>query len=91
MSEYLWRKTMSYEEQLAAGIGAVVTEDIDGETGGAACLEMAEAYLQDGRHFIDRNDLPNALAAFAYGHGWLDAGVRLDLLGVSDSDPFTIQ
>ena len=46
------------------------------------CEEMARAYLQDGRHFLEENDLVNALAAFSYGHAWLDAGARIGLLDV---------
>ncbi|MFB6353807.1 MAG: DUF357 domain-containing protein [Halobacteriales archaeon] len=45
---------------------------------------MARSYLDDGRHFAAEDDPVNALAAFAYGHGWLDAGVRLGLFSVPD-------
>lgn len=89
MSEYLFTKTAEYERLLAGAIDAATPAD--GEAAGAtACLEMAEAYLDDGRHFLERNDLSNALAAFAYGHGWLDAGVRLGVLTAEDSEFFTI-
>jgi hypothetical protein len=47
---------------------------------------MATAYLDDGRHFRDDDDPVNALAAFSYGYGWLDAAVRLGLLSVPDED-----
>lgn len=89
MSEYLWRKTATYESQLAAAIAVARPAD-DAEPIADECLEMAEAYLADGRHFLDRDDLPNALAAFAYGHGWLDAGARLGVLAVDDPTYFTI-
>jgi len=42
-------------------------------------LEMAEAYLSDGRAFLSAGDLVNALAAFAYASGWLDASSTLGL------------
>jgi hypothetical protein len=48
----------------------------------ADCLEMARAYLDDGRHFRESGDPVNALAAFSYGYGWLDAAVRVGLLAV---------
>lgn len=86
MSEYLWRKTRAYERALTQALAVATADGEDGQQ----CLEMAEAYLADGRHFLSRPDLPNALAAFAYGHGWLDAGVRLGVLEVSDADHFTI-
>lgn len=43
-------------------------------------LEMAVAYLSDGTTFLRGGDPVNALAGFAYGLGWLDAGSRLGLL-----------
>ncbi|MDV2482707.1 DUF357 domain-containing protein [Methanoculleus sp. Wushi-C6] len=44
-------------------------------------LEMAAAYRSDGFSFLHGDDPVNALAAFAYGLGWLDAGSQLGLLG----------
>lgn len=43
-------------------------------------LEMTSAYQSDGMAFLRGGDPVNALAAFAYGLGWLDAGSRLGLL-----------
>lgn len=43
-------------------------------------LEMAVAYRDDGMTFLRDDDPVNALAGFAYGLGWLDAGLRLGLL-----------
>jgi len=45
---------------------------------------MARAYLEDGRHFAADGDPVNALAAFSYGHAWLDAGARLGVFDVPD-------
>ena len=42
-------------------------------------LDMAEAYLADGRTFLSSGDLVNGLAAFAYAAGWLDAAIALGL------------
>ncbi|PSQ30552.1 DUF357 domain-containing protein [Halobacteriales archaeon SW_8_65_20] len=54
------------------------------------CLEMAESYLDDGRHFRANDDPVNALAAFSYGHAWLDAGARIGLFDVpTDGHLFT--
>jgi len=61
------------------------------EDGAKECLEMAESYLEDGRHFRQADDLVNALAAFSYGHAWLDAGARIGLFDVpTDSHLFTV-
>ena len=52
--------------------------------------EMARSYLEDGRHFRAAEDPVNALAAFAYGHGWLDAGARIGVFAVpTDRTLFT--
>lgn len=84
MSEYFRRKTEEYESQLAGDLAAA--RPTEAEARGEECLEMARAYLEDGRHFYRSNDLPNALAAYAYGHGWLDAGVRLGVVIVDNGD-----
>ncbi|HMA04300.1 MAG TPA: DUF357 domain-containing protein [Methanomicrobiales archaeon] len=44
-------------------------------------IEMAEAYLLDGRSFLSAGDLMNGLAAFTYAAGWLDASASLGLFG----------
>ena len=51
---------------------------------------MAEAYYKDGLYFLDSCDPVNALAAFSYGHAWLDAGVKLGVFTVDDETLFTI-
>jgi hypothetical protein len=43
-------------------------------------LVMARSYYNDGLHFRAIGDLVNALVCFSYGHGWLDAGVRVGAL-----------
>ena len=42
--------------------------------------EMAQAYASDGFVFLKKQDEVNALASFAYGNGWLDAGVKAGLI-----------
>jgi uncharacterized protein len=43
-------------------------------------LTMARSYYEDGVYFRKNGDLVNALVCFSYGHGWLDAGVRVGAL-----------
>lgn len=83
MAESLERKTERYERMLADGCEqAEIVPDADSDAGDLARehVEMAEAYLADGRHFCEIGELPDALAAFAYGHGWLDAAIRAELI-----------
>lgn len=49
-------------------------------TVGQEILEMAGAYASDGQAFLRNGDPVNAVAAFAYGFGWLDAGIMLGLI-----------
>jgi len=78
-------KTDRYEGLLAEALDETTVAP-PGETPLAAaaadCVEMARSYLKDGRHFRDEGDLVNALAAFSYGHAWLDAGARFGVLDV---------
>jgi len=87
MAADLSEKTDRYERMLADALDeADRTTPKATPLGEAAgdCREMAESYLNDGRHFREEGDLVNALAAFSYGYGWLDAGVRMGLFSIPD-------
>ncbi len=43
-------------------------------------LDVARRYLSDAKWFAERGDYPTALAAVAYAHAWIDAGVRMGIL-----------
>lgn len=71
----LSRKTSKYHKMLSEAVDSVrVVDDTDEAE---EFLRLARSYLEDGEHFLDEDDEVNALAAFSYGHAWLDAGVRL--------------
>ncbi|WP_066415675.1 DUF357 domain-containing protein [Halorubrum aethiopicum] len=83
----LAEKTDRYERMLADALDAAEPRPpADTPLGDAAddVAEMAESYLEDGRHFRADDDPVNALASYSYGYGWLDAGVRLGLFAVPD-------
>jgi hypothetical protein len=90
----LSEKTQRYESLLADALSAAETvSPTESHLGEAAAEfeEMAESYLEDGRHFREQDDEVNALAAFAYGHAWLDAGARLGLFEVpTEGHLFTV-
>lgn len=94
MAADLAEKTDRYERLLTEALeAATVAPPSETPMAGAAteCMEMAESYLEDGRHFRDDGDLVNALAAFSYGHAWLDAGARVGLFDVpTDGHLFTV-
>ena len=83
----LIEKTDRYEGMFADALAeAEVAVPPSTPLGGAAdeIREMALSYLEDGRHFRENDDPVNALAAFSYGYGWLDAGVRIGLFDIPD-------
>ena len=85
MAAELAEKTNRYERLLSEALDAAtiaVPEDTPLADGAAEYREMAQTYLDDGQHFKAEDDLVNALAAFSYGHAWLDAGARLGLFDV---------
>ena len=75
----LQHKTDQYEELLAEACEQIELLD-DHRDEGKECISMAKAYLADGKHFRQQGDDITALAAFSYGHGWLDAGIRIGVL-----------
>lgn len=54
-------------------------------------INMVGNYLSDAEHFEKNSDYVNAFAALNYAHGWLDAGVRLDVFDVKDDRLFTVK
>ncbi|MDR0980613.1 MAG: DUF357 domain-containing protein [Methanocalculaceae archaeon] len=73
----------SYGKEFAAdaeaAAPAVFAKTPLGETA-AEILEMIRCYAGDGMVFYGQGDLVNAVASFAYGYGWLDAGMFLGYL-----------
>jgi hypothetical protein len=87
-------KTDRYERLLSEAVEAAETAVPSGtplEDAAAGYVEMAESYLEDGRHFRENDDPVNALAAFSYGHAWMDAGARMGLFDVpTENELFTV-
>jgi len=54
-------------------------------------IDMVSNYVSDAKHFERKGDRVNAFAALNYAHGWLDAGVRLDVFDVDDTRLFTVK
>jgi hypothetical protein len=61
-------------------VSSVFEKNPLGETS-TEILEMVRCYANDGMILYCQGDLVNAVASFAYGHGWLDAGVYLGYVG----------
>lgn len=87
MPAELKEKVDRYESLLAEALSvAEPVPEPDTPLGDVAVefREMAQSYLEDGRHFKADDDPVNALAAFSYGHAWLDAGARLGIFSVPE-------
>ncbi len=54
-------------------------------------LDMAERYFSDASYFRKRGHYVNAFASLNYAHGWLDAGSKLGLFDVTDSNLFVVK
>lgn len=54
-------------------------------------IEMVSNYLSDSEYFEKNKDFVNAFAALSYAHGWLDAGVRLDIFDIKNNKFFTVK
>jgi len=53
-------------------------------------IQMVECYLSDSKHFEKQGNYVNAYGCLNYAHGWLDAGARLRIFKVTDTNLFTI-
>lgn len=94
MAADLEEKTDRYGELLAQALEECTVAPPAGTPMAEAaeeCYEMAVSYFEDGSHFREQGDRVNALAAFSYGHAWLDAGARVGLFDVpTDGHLFTV-
>jgi len=54
-------------------------------------IDMVSNYLSDSEYFEKNKDFVDAFAALNYAHGWLDAGVRLNIFDVKDNRFFTVK
>jgi len=94
MAADIEEKTDRYEGLLAEALDAAEIAPPEGtplRNAALECMEMAESYLDDGRHFRENDDPVNALASFSYGHAWLDAGARVGLFDVpTEGHLFTV-
>ncbi len=82
-------KVEEYGGRFGAALAAAAFSVPDGSLLRRAAQEMHEmavAYHSDGAAFLHAGDVVNALASFAYGSGWLDAGYVLGLIVCRNGD-----
>lgn len=54
-------------------------------------IKMVFDYLSDSEYFEKNKNFVDTFAALNYAHGWIDAGVRLEIFDVKDDSLFTIK
>ncbi|MHC1597541.1 MAG: DUF357 domain-containing protein [Methermicoccaceae archaeon] len=82
-----------YEDMLERALGEVEVAAMENSflfRAGCDLVGMARAYHDDGVFFMEKGEHARALVCFSYGHGFLDAGVRLGVLSASSASLFTI-
>ena len=58
--------------------------------GAEICIDMAERYISDAKHFREKGELVLSYGAVNYAHGWLDSAACLGLIDVKDDRIFTV-
>lgn len=92
MNKITKEKTNKYFELTSTALEKAKKAIIQGKEDYAKeIIDMVSNYLSDAKHFEKKEDLVNAFAALNYAHGWLDAGVRLDVFETKDDKLFTIK
>jgi hypothetical protein len=82
----LSEKASRYRRLLSDAVDSV--EVVDDSEEAEEFLGLASSYLEDGENFLEQGDEVNALAAFSYGHAWLDAGMRLGFYETDSEELF---
>jgi hypothetical protein len=85
-------KIQRYRTITSKAIGIAKSSVVKGkEKEAKEIIEMVSNYLSDSGYFEKNKDLVNAFAALNYAHGWLDAGVRLDVFDIKNNKFFTVK
>ena len=91
-NEITKEKIEKYFDLTSRALASVEQNIISGKENHAKeIIDMVKNYLSDAKHFEEKGDYVNCFAALNYAHGWLDAGVRLDIFNVNDDSLFTIK
>ena len=82
----LEEKTHRYSSLLGKAISSCTPASPQGVSayeGGVTVHVVAETFHSGGLMFLCDRQYEDALACFSYGHGWLDAAVRMGLLCIT--------
>ncbi|OIR20420.1 MAG: hypothetical protein BEU04_00390 [Marine Group III euryarchaeote CG-Bathy1] len=91
MSSERIERYLKLTENALAKVEILFPEDSEKNEMANRILEMVRSYHSDAIFFLKEGRGDDAFAAINYAHGWLDAGVRLELLdGKGDWKLFTL-
>lgn len=92
MDKITKEKVEKYSKLTSTALEKVKKSIISGKENYAKeIIDMVSNYLSDAKHFEEKRDLVNSFAALNYAHGWLDAGVRLNIFETKDDKLFTVK
>jgi uncharacterized protein len=84
--DQLKEKSLRYERLLVSAIRScfpVAEPGIIWYEGGVRIIMVARTYLNGGKWLQQTGNYDDALASFSYGHGWLDASLRIGLIRIT--------
>jgi uncharacterized protein len=94
LQDHLREKTIRYGRLLTTASSSCrpsAEPGIAWHDGGMRVMVIAGTYLRGGTWFLREDRFNNALSSFSYGHGWLDAAIRVGLISItSDRELFAI-
>jgi uncharacterized protein len=86
LQSHLQEKTIRYGRLLTSACSSCrpsAEPGIAWRDGGERVIAIAGTYLEGGTWFLRGDRLNSALCCFSYGHGWLDAALRVGLISIT--------
>jgi len=83
-------KYLNLTEKALGKIKIKIPSDVDLKKVAEDYLDLAKRYFSDAKYFKSKGELTNAFTAVVYAHAFLDAGARLGVFDVKDSDLFMV-
>lgn len=83
-------KYLNLTEKALEKIKIKVPSNVDLKKVADDYLDLAKRYFSDAKYFKSKGELVNAFTAVIYAHAFLDAGARLGVFDVKDSELFMV-
>ena len=83
-------KYLNLTEKALEKVKIKVPSNVDLKKVAEDYLDLAKRYFSDAKYFKSKGELVNAFTAVVYAHAFLDAGARLGVFDVKDSELFMV-